>query len=73
MLRHYPKIEYHGPATKHDMPCAIHFKEPAILNTSRGVFNPSWKAQKQGWHLVYANTKFKKWVIKKLFKGNNYD
>ena len=46
-------IGYFGPGlAKHNMPCAIHPEEHAVLDTGSGVFEPSWKAQEEGWALV---------------------
>lgn len=57
-----------GMGYAHDMPCAIyHDTNHAVLNSNIGVFEPSWKAQGEGWRLVKANTKFQKWLLNKFF------
>lgn len=57
-----------GMGYEHDMPCAIYSNsDHAILDTSCGVFQPSWRAQKEGWNLVQAKTKFQKWLLRKFF------
>lgn len=63
-----PNIEYHGPCAEHDQPCAVYYHtEPAVLDMNTGVFQPSWKAQADGWALVRANTPFKALVLKLIF------
>ena len=47
-----PTVEFNGPAAEHNMPCAVHGDEHAVLQANTGVFLPSWKAQKEGWRLV---------------------
>jgi hypothetical protein len=74
MERHKPTIEFHGPAATHDMPCCVDYlvNEPAVYDMSCGVFMPSWKAQQRGWRLVYANTAFKRWLLRTFF-GERHD
>lgn len=60
-----------GMAYDHDMPCAVYHGDSegshAVLNSNKGVFEPSWKAQREGWQLVQAKTKFQKWLLRKFF------
>ncbi len=57
-----------GMGYNHNMPCCVHHSsEPAVLDTSVGVFMPSWRAQREGWQLVKADTKFKRWLLQKFF------
>jgi hypothetical protein len=54
---------------EHDMPCAVYYglePEPAVY--SGGVFEPSRKAQKEGWRLILANTWFKRLVYRWVFE-----
>jgi len=54
-----------GPWANHNMPCAVYDqKEKAVLNLNSGVFQPSWKAQQNGWHLIKVKNKFQKLVLK---------
>jgi hypothetical protein len=58
----------------HNMPCCVHHdSEHAILETSVGVFAPSWKAQDEGWRLVKAETKLQRWLLKKFFNKRGLD
>lgn len=63
-----PKIECHGPAATHDQSCAVLRGESAVLNLNLGVFEPSWKAQEKGWHLVHARTWLQKLALR-LFEA----
>ena len=51
-----------GPWARHNMPCAVHPDEHAVLQLNTGVFQPSWKAQYEGWILV----KVPKWLQRLL-------
>ena len=63
-----------GMGYEHDMPCAIYTNsDHAVLDTSCGVFKPSWRAQKEGWKLVQAKTKFQKWLLRKFFPKNFWE
>lgn len=63
-----------GMGYEHDMPCAIYTNsDHAVLDTSCGVFKPSWRAQKEGWNLVQAKTKFQKWLLRKFFPKNFWE
>lgn len=64
--QHIPTIEYHGPVATHDQSCAVyhHLGAPAVLNMSRGVFEPSWEAQKDGWHLIHARTLLQRLLLR---------
>jgi hypothetical protein len=55
-----PTIKVVGPASLHNMPCAIYGRQFAVLDTTYKIFNPSWTAQEQGWRLV----KLPKWLCK---------
>lgn len=65
-----PNIETHGPVATHDQACCVYHEhlEHAVLNLSTGVFEPSWRAQHHGYHLVHANNPFKRWLVKVFFK-----
>lgn len=62
-----PNIEFHGPTATHDQPCAVYHDQPAVLDMNKGVFEPSWKAQADGWCLVKANTPLKALIVKIFF------
>lgn len=64
---HHPEIISHGLCAEHDQCCPVHWKEPAVLDMSTGIFNPSWKAQDEGWTLVKADSKFKKFLLRVFF------
>jgi hypothetical protein len=54
-----------GPWATHDMPCSVyHQTEHAVLNLNKGVFEPSWKAQKKGWKLIQVKTPLQKFILK---------
>ena len=65
-----PEIEIIGPAAVHNQACAVlhRFGESAVLNMSLDAFEPSWRAQEQGFHLVFANTAFKRWLVRTFLK-----
>lgn len=54
-----------GPWAVHDMPCAVlHKTEKAVLDMNANVFQPSWKAQSEGWRLVQARTWFQRFLLR---------
>lgn len=65
-----PEIEIIGPAAIHNQACAVlhRFGESAVLNMNMDAFEPSWRAQEQGFHLVFANTAFKRWLVRTFLK-----
>lgn len=65
-----PDIEIIGPAAIHNQACAVlhQLGESAVLNMSMDAFEPSWRAQEQGFHLVFANTAFKRWIVRTFLK-----
>lgn len=44
-------IEMHGPAATHNMPCAVCRQRHAVLDLSRGVFQPCWTCEPE-WLIV---------------------
>lgn len=58
----------HGIVVEHNMPCAIYQHEHAVLEIGTGVFQPSWKARREGWRTVRATTWFQKWLLKTFFR-----
>lgn len=62
-----PEIEVHGPVAAHDQRCAVLPGTSAVLNLSIGVFEPSWKAQSQGWRLVQARTWLQRLALRLAF------
>ncbi len=63
----YPNIVSHGPASEHDQCCAVHWGQSAVLNHNRGVFEPSWAAQNEGWALVRARTSWQRFLLRQFF------
>ena len=67
------KVEFNdfggAPVMEHNMPCAIHQDEPAVYVAHRGILEPSWKARKEGWHLVRVDTWWKRTLMNLFFKG----
>ena len=60
-----------GPWATHDMPCCVYEDEPAVLQIITGVFEPSWKAQREGWELVKVN-RFQRWILKRIGLLNQF-
>lgn len=58
-----------GPWATHDMPCGVHFDkgEKAVLNLNDGVFEPSWRAQSEGWRLVCVAPGWRRRVFDWIF------
>jgi hypothetical protein len=63
-----PQVENHGIFAEHDQCCAVYWAESAVLGLSRGIFEPSWKAQQDGWQLVRARTKFQRWLVRTFLR-----
>lgn len=61
-----PTIDTLGgaPAVKHDMPCSVCWKRPAVMDMERGIFEPCWGCQEQGWKTI---RKKKGWFRKLLW------
>lgn len=57
-----------GPWASHDYPCPVFRDRPAVLNLSKGIFEPSWEAQDKGYHLVKVDTYLKKLLYELFFK-----
>lgn len=49
-----PKMELmlYGPAASHNHPCCVCRKNHSVLDLSRGVMEPCWDCQKQGYQIV---------------------
>ncbi len=58
-----PNIEFHGPVATHDQSCAVDFGEPAVYDFSSGTFQPSWGAQRLGWHLIHARSRLQRLAL----------
>lgn len=64
---HKPTVENIAPGVaEHDQCCAVNWRAPAVLNVDRGVFEPSWAAQGEGWRLIHANTRWKRFLLRWL-------
>lgn len=70
MKPHKVTVDNHGLFAMHDMPCAIYYddEKSAVIDCQTGVFQPSRKAQEEGWRLVKARTKFQKFLLSTFFK-----
>jgi hypothetical protein len=42
-----------GMLPNHNMPCAVCYQAPAVLNCDSGTFEPCWKCQEEGWQLHF--------------------
>ena len=64
--RFSPTIDVYGPVATHDMPCAVcyHPPEPAVYDLNNGTFQPSHRAQFDGWILVKCE---KRWMRRLLY------
>ena len=56
-----------GPWATHNYPCPVYREKHAVINLNSGVFEPSWQAQLEGWHLIKADNWFKRLVYKLVF------
>ena len=67
--RHRPTIVPYGFACAyHDQACAVyHGTEHAVYHLNSNTFQPSWKAQADGWHLVHATTRLQRFVLRHVF------
>ena len=63
------KIEPVGSgAHEHNYGCPIYRDtEPSIFCSPEMIFQPSWKAQKEGWKTIKADNWFKKFILKFVF------
>ena len=62
---HRPTILNHGIYAEHDQACAVAWQSSkAVYNMNEGVFQPSWKAQEQGWRLVHADNWFRRLLLR---------
>lgn len=56
----------------HNQACAVYYDKcdlkPAVI-TGDGVFQPSWKAQAEGWQLVKCETHLQVWCLTHIFKS----
>ena len=78
------EIDDHGLFCLHNMPCPVKGSEYHAVY-SGGIFEPSWEAQREGWKLVRANTRFQRFLLSRFFgqrfntpiftksEGNNYE
>lgn len=66
-----PQLEFHGPTATHRMPCAVLGQsQNAVYNCNLGVYQPSWRAQQQGWQLVKVKPRWQ-WLLRLIDgKGN---
>ena len=58
-----------GPWVIHDYPCPVNYcTSKTVYNMNKDVFEPSWAAQKDGWHLIKTDNWFKKKIYEIVFK-----
>lgn len=59
-----------GMGYEHNMPCAVYSAtDGAVLDCNTGKFHPSWRAQREGWRLVRARSRFQRWLLAKFFNS----
>lgn len=66
-----PTVDDHdsGLVADHNMPCIVQNGvyrdvEPAVIDLNSGIFHPSWRAQRDGWFLVRARSKWQRLVCR---------
>jgi len=57
-----------GPWVSHDYPCPIYHKLNSVYVMKDGTFQPSWVAQNEGYHLIKADTWFKRLIFNLIFR-----
>lgn len=57
------KVVNFGLYAKHNQNCSIFFKEKAVFDCQKNVFEPSWEAQRQGWKLIQSKTLWQKFCM----------
>lgn len=55
-----PKTEVmiYGPLAEHNHPCCICREKHSVLDLSRGVMEPCWSCQKEGWRVEKGKKRF---------------
>ena len=62
------KVDNNGMFAEHNMPCYIHMEtEPAVFNCNVGIFEPSWRAQEEGFVLLRVKNKTILRLLKHFF------
>lgn len=65
---HAPTLDSDGMVAFHDQACPVyHQEEKSVYDCNDGIFQPSWKAQQEGWIMVQAKTRFQRWLLKTFF------
>jgi len=59
-----------SPFCSHNYPCPVYFNLHAVYDMNEGIFKPSWKAQNEGFRLIKADTKIKRFIIRVFFNEN---
>lgn len=66
-----PTVDDHdsGLVATHNMPCGVmngvyRDSESAVIDLSSGVFFPSWRAQRDGWFLIRARSRWQRFVCR---------
>lgn len=57
-----------APFCKHNYPCPIYSDLPAVRIMGRGYFQPSWKAQDEGWRIIRIDNRIQELLIRVFFK-----
>lgn len=65
-----PTITNIGLYADHDQCCAVFHGEPAVMGCADEIFRPSWKAQREGWQLVRADSWIKKLALRIFFSAS---
>lgn len=64
------KIEFisdGGPWCEHNMPCPIYGDQHAVYDMNTGIFLPCREAQRNGYVIAKADTRFGRWVLRTFF------
>lgn len=62
------EINNHGLFAEHNMPCCVYVEDqPAVFNCNVGIFEPSWKAQEDGFILLRVENKTIRRLLKRFF------
>jgi hypothetical protein len=62
-----PSLDIVGPVAFHDQACAVYPNRKAVYNLNRGVFEPCWEAQDNGWRLVRVDSWLQRMVMRLAF------
>lgn len=65
---HKPQVDQFGLYAEHDHACSVFWDqdEKSVYNCNEGVFEPSWRAQDEGWMLVCVAPGWRRWLVQKI-------